>query len=56
MEADSDLAAGAQRDEGYRSLPPTVRLEDTIESVPATPGQDPDAVRNLDQHRALRDD
>ena len=56
MDADSDLAAGAQRSQRYRSLPPTVRLEDTIASVDATPSQYPDAVRNLDQHRALRDD
>ncbi len=56
MEADIDLAAGAQRNQGYRSLPPTVRLEDTIGSVDAAPRQDPDAVRNLDQHRALRND
>jgi hypothetical protein len=40
----------------YRSLPPQVRLEDTIESVEADPVPEPEAGRNLDQHRALRDD
>jgi hypothetical protein len=33
-----------------------VRLEDTIESVEADPVPEPEAGRNLDQHRALRDD
>lgn len=40
----------------YRSLPPGVPLEQTIESVEADPAPDPEAGRNADRHRALRDD
>jgi hypothetical protein len=40
----------------FRSLPPLVRLEETIASVDADSVPDPAAGRNVDQHRALRDD
>ncbi len=40
----------------YRTLPPSVPLEDTVESVDADPVPDPDGGRNRDQHAALRDD
>ena len=40
----------------YRSLPPSVALEDTIVSKEANPLPDPHADRNVDQHLALRDD
>lgn len=40
----------------YRTLPPHVQLDDTIESVDADPVPDPDGGRNPDQHAALRDD
>ena len=40
----------------YRTLPPEVRLDETIASVEPDPPPEPEAGRNLDQHRALRDD
>jgi hypothetical protein len=40
----------------FRVLPPLVRLEETIASVDADSVPDPAAGRNVDQHRALRDD
>jgi hypothetical protein len=55
MTAD-DPTSGMKREQDYRSLPPKVRLEDTIASVEPDPAPDPEAVRNVDQHRALRDD
>ena len=56
MTADDDRPGGEKPGPDYRSLPPGVRLDETIASVEATPAPDPDAVRNVDQHRALRDD
>ena len=40
----------------FRTLPPVVRLDETIASVEADSVPDPAAGRNVDQHRALRDD
>jgi hypothetical protein len=40
----------------FRTLPPVVRLDETIAGVDADSVPDPAAGRNLDQHRALRDD
>jgi hypothetical protein len=40
----------------FRAPPPLVRLEETIASVDADSVPDPAAGRNVDQHRALRDD
>jgi hypothetical protein len=40
----------------FRALPPLVRLDETIASVDADSVPDPAAGRNVDQHRALRDD
>jgi hypothetical protein len=40
----------------YRSLPRDVQFDETLASVDAGPVPDPAAGRNLDQHRALRDD
>ena len=40
----------------YSTLPEPVRLEDTVAEHDAVAVGDPDAVRNLDQHEALRDD
>jgi len=40
----------------YRTLPPGVRLDETIATVDADSVPDPAAGRNVDQHRALRDD
>ncbi|HET8717884.1 MAG TPA: hypothetical protein VFM50_09040 [Nocardioidaceae bacterium] len=47
---------GASTEPEYRTLPEPVRLHETIASVDADPVPDPAAGRNLDQHRALRDD
>jgi hypothetical protein len=41
---------------GSRTLPPVVRLDETIASVDVDSVPDPAAGRNVDQHRALRDD
>ena len=48
------MMVGMVRD--YSKLPEPIRLEDTVEEHDATPVADPDAVRNVDQHAALRDD
>lgn len=41
----------------YRTLPASVDLDETIASIDPDPSPlDPDAVRNVEQHRALRDD
>jgi hypothetical protein len=45
-----------RRGEDYRTLPPAVSLDETIASVEPDAAPDPDGGRNLDQHRALRDD
>jgi hypothetical protein len=55
MEA-QDLTGRAKPESVYRILPPGVRLDETIASVDADPVADPAAGRNVDQHRALRDD
>jgi hypothetical protein len=47
---------GPKGEQDYRTLPPEVSLDDTIASVDPDAAPDPDAGRNLDQHRALRDD
>ena len=39
-----------------RTLPPVGRLDETIASVEVDSKTDPVAGRNVDQHRALRDD
>ncbi|MBC2933577.1 hypothetical protein [Nocardioides sp. zg-1228] len=41
---------------GDETLSPGVRLDETVASVDTDPVPDPDAGRNVDQHRALRDD
>ena len=56
MDAENDHVVGAKRNQDFRSLPRDVRLDDIIASVEAHRVQDPDAVRNADQHRALSDD
>ncbi|HEV2796666.1 MAG TPA: hypothetical protein VGV65_03520 [Nocardioides sp.] len=43
-------------DPDYRTLPPTVRIDETITSLDTATPPDPDDVRNVDQHAALRDD
>ena len=40
----------------YTRLPEPTRLEDTVAEHDTQPTGDPDAVRNTDQHAALRDD
>jgi hypothetical protein len=50
---------GAREDEtrpDFRSLPPQVRLEETIASVDPGPVPEPEAGQNVDQRRALQDD
>jgi hypothetical protein len=45
-----------KREQDYRTLPPAVALAETIASVDPDAAPDPDAGRNVEQHRALRDD
>lgn len=52
----ADTPRGEKPKQEYRSLPPEVRLDDTIASVDPDLVPDPEGVRNVDQHRALRDD
>ena len=56
MTADDDRPDAGTPGPDYRTLPPTVRLEDTVETVETEPAPDPEGGRNPDQHRALRDD
>ena len=56
MQEDGTRPSGAQVTKDYSSLPPSVRLDETVTSVDAQPVPDPEAGRNMDQHRALRDD
>ena len=56
MAAGDDRSRRVEVKRDYRSLPPAVRLEETIATVDADPVPSPEAGRNVDQHRALRDD
>ena len=56
MEAPNDRPVSEKLVADYRTLPQGVRLDETIASVDADPVPDPAAGRNVDQHRALRDD
>ena len=56
MTADDERANDVAPAPDYRTLPPKVRMEETIASVDPDPVPEPEAGRNLDQHRALRDD
>jgi hypothetical protein len=56
MQADDTHPSGAKVTKDYSNLPPSVRLDETIASVDAESVPDPQAGRNVDQHRALRDD
>ncbi|GAA0980789.1 hypothetical protein ENKNEFLB_03925 [Nocardioides aquaticus] len=56
MPTDDDRPGGAKATSDYRSLPRDVRLDETIATVEAETVPDPRAGRNVDQHRALRDD
>ena len=47
---------GAPESPRYTTLPPGVRAEDMVAGVDADQTPDPDDVRNVDQHAALRDD
>lgn len=55
MTADADRADRAQPDRDYRTLPPPVRLDETVPGVDPNPVPDPQAGRNAEQDRALRD-
>jgi hypothetical protein len=46
----------AKGEQDYRALPPEVSLDETIATVDPDAVPDPAAWRNVDQHRALRDD
>jgi hypothetical protein len=56
MQEDDNCPSGAKVAKDYTSLRPNVRLDETIASVDAEPVPDPHAGRNVEQHRALRDD
>jgi hypothetical protein len=56
METTDDRTDGVSPAKDYRRLPPAMRLDETIATVDADPVPDPEAGRNVDQHRALRDD
>ena len=56
MSAGEDHPGSEKTEPDYRTLPPSVRLDETIASVDPEPAPDPDGGRNVDQHRALRDD
>ena len=56
MGAPDDHPGSEEPGPDYRALPPGVRLDETITSIDADPVPDPAAGRNVDQHRALRDE
>ncbi|WP_158647827.1 hypothetical protein [Nocardioides houyundeii] len=56
MTAEDDRRGEVEPKQDYRSLPPVVRLDETVASVESDVPPDPAAGRNVDQHRALRDD
>ena len=56
MTADDDRPGDVDPAPDYRTLPPKVGIDETIASVEPDPVPEPEAGRNLDQHRALRDD
>lgn len=56
MTAEDDRLRDVEARQDYRTLPPAVRIEDTVTSVDPDVPPDPDAVRDVDQHSALRDD
>jgi hypothetical protein len=56
MQADDNRPSRTKVTKDYSNLPPNVRLDEAIVSVDAEPVPDPQAGRNVDQHRALRDD
>lgn len=56
MEPADDRTDSAKAAKDYRRLPLPVRLDETIASVRPDPVPDPEPGRNIDQHRALRDD
>jgi hypothetical protein len=51
-----DSPPSSAKGRAYRSLPPALRLDETIASVDPGPVPDPTAGRSVDQHQALRDD
>ena len=56
MDATDERSGSEKLVPDYRNLPPRMRLDETIASVDADPVPDPAEGRNVDQHRALRDD
>ena len=56
MERPDDHPGSEKLMPDYRTLPPGMRLDETIASVDVDSVPDPAAGRNVDQHRALRDD
>lgn len=40
----------------HRTLPPAIDLDETVAGVAPGPAPEPEAGRNMDQHRALQDD
>jgi len=56
MKADTPGAREDETGQDYRSLPPQVRLEETIAGIDPGPVPDPEAGQNVDQRRALQDD
>jgi hypothetical protein len=51
-----DRSDEPRRKQDYRTLPPAVSLDQTVATVEPDAAPDPDGGRNVDQHRALRDD
>ena len=56
MTAQGDPADVPAIEKDYRRLPPEVLLDETIATVDPDVRPDPEAGRNGDQHRALRDE
>lgn len=56
MAAEPEMPARPETAQKYLRLPDAARLDDAIAGVDTRPVLDPDGVRNVDQHGALRED
>lgn len=56
MTPDAQSPGPAKAERAYDRLPPAVPLDEVIGSVDTRHVHDPEADRNGDQHRALRED
>lgn len=54
--ATADPSRRTKSKDAHRTLPPVIDLDETVAGVAHGPAPEPEAGRNMDQHRALQDD